>query len=157
MAEQNDEEVISLDAAAAHLLEECRMVLPGIQALFGFQLIAVFNSSFDTKLTPVEQRVHLAALALVAIAVALVMAPAALHRQGDARVVTTRFLRLSSRFLAWSMPPLASGIVLDVYLVSRAILGQRGWAAVVASVILGVFWLTWFVLPRRYGRQIRVA
>ena len=33
-----------------HLLEECRMVLPGIQALFGFQLIAVFNAAFWEKL-----------------------------------------------------------------------------------------------------------
>ncbi|TLG71825.1 hypothetical protein [Methylocystis sp. B8] len=27
-------------------IEEARMVLPGIQALFGFQLIAVFNNRF---------------------------------------------------------------------------------------------------------------
>ena len=34
---------LSLDAAASHLLEECRTVVPGMQALFGFQLIAVFS------------------------------------------------------------------------------------------------------------------
>jgi len=28
-------EQVKLDSAAGHLLEECRMVLPGIQALFG--------------------------------------------------------------------------------------------------------------------------
>jgi len=27
-------EAVKLDSAATHLLEECRMVLPGIQALF---------------------------------------------------------------------------------------------------------------------------
>jgi hypothetical protein len=27
------------------------MVLPGIQALFGFQLVAVFNSAFEQKLS----------------------------------------------------------------------------------------------------------
>jgi len=39
----------------SHLLEECRMVLPGIQALFGFQLIAVFNQPFGPigSFTPV--------------------------------------------------------------------------------------------------------
>ena len=31
-------------ASGADALDECRLVLPGIQALFGFQLIAVFNS-----------------------------------------------------------------------------------------------------------------
>jgi hypothetical protein len=39
-------EKLSLEDALTHLLEECRMVLPGVQALFGFQLIAVFNRSF---------------------------------------------------------------------------------------------------------------
>lgn len=59
-------EDISLDAAAGHLLEECRMVLPGIQALFGFQLIAVFNQGFAEKLPQATQMVHLAATILSA-------------------------------------------------------------------------------------------
>lgn len=48
MAEKDQDsgqEELPLSQAAQHLLEECRMVLPGIQALFGFQLIAVFNLS----------------------------------------------------------------------------------------------------------------
>lgn len=44
-------EKISLSEAVTHLLEECRMVLPGIQALFGFQLIVVFNPTFYEKLS----------------------------------------------------------------------------------------------------------
>ncbi|MDQ2943358.1 MAG: hypothetical protein M3R21_06785 [Candidatus Dormibacteraeota bacterium] len=42
-----------------HLLNEGRMVLPGIQALFGFQLIAVFNQTFSQRLSPAEQYLHL--------------------------------------------------------------------------------------------------
>ncbi len=48
-------EELSLDSAVRHILEECRMVLPGIQALFGFQLIAVFNEGFAQKLSVLEQ------------------------------------------------------------------------------------------------------
>ena len=33
----NDIEVESISDSVSHMLEECRMVLPGIQALFGFQ------------------------------------------------------------------------------------------------------------------------
>ena len=47
-------EQLSLDSAVRHILEECRMVLPGIQALFGFQLIAVFNEGFAQKLSTVQ-------------------------------------------------------------------------------------------------------
>ena len=60
---------------AKNALDEARMVLPGIQALFGFQLIAIFNDGFDTKLSSSEQDLHLAAISLVAVAVVLIMAP----------------------------------------------------------------------------------
>jgi hypothetical protein len=33
----------TLEEETRTIIEEARMVLPGIQALFGFQLIAVFN------------------------------------------------------------------------------------------------------------------
>ena len=39
--------------------QEARMVLPGIQTLFGFQLIAVFNQGFKMSLSEGEQFVHL--------------------------------------------------------------------------------------------------
>src|SRR5689334_5869924 len=45
---------LSLDEAASHLLEECRTIVPGVQAVFGFQLIAVFNQGFGEKLAPAE-------------------------------------------------------------------------------------------------------
>src|SRR5437870_6994967 len=99
-------EQISLDSAAAHLLEECRMVLPGIQGLFGFQLIAVFNEGFGEKLTEAEQYMHYAAIVLVCVAIALVMAPAALHRQTSLREVSERFVWRSSQLLLASMLPL---------------------------------------------------
>ena len=60
-------EQVSLSQAAEYLLEECRMVLPGIQALFGFQLIAVFNAGFHERLSQGLQRLHLLAIALVAL------------------------------------------------------------------------------------------
>ena len=55
-------ETLPLPEAVTHLLEECRMVLPGLQALLGFQFIAIFNAGFSEKLTPTEQRLHLFAL-----------------------------------------------------------------------------------------------
>ena len=84
------------------------MVLPGIQALFGFQLIAVFNSRFAEDLSQVQQQWHLLAIALAAVAVALVMTPAAYHRQVEPQEVTASFLRISTRFLLSSMVPLAA-------------------------------------------------
>src|SRR3954462_594518 len=103
-------EPIKLDAAAAHLLEECRMVLPGIQALFGFQLIAVFNDGFSRHLAPWQQELHLASTILVAVAIALVMAPASIHRHAERGMASDRFLRVGSRLLLAAMMPLGIGI-----------------------------------------------
>src|SRR5215213_3557926 len=85
-----DREELSLDDAASHLLEECRTVVPGMQALFGFQLIAVFNTTFREQLSSTERILHLTAIVLVTIAIALVMAPAALHRQTEPMAVSRR-------------------------------------------------------------------
>src|ERR1041385_2856475 len=90
---------LSLDAAASHLIEECRMVIPGIQALFGFQLIAVFNQGFAEKLAEPVQRVHLVALTRPSLARALVMTPAAIHRIAEPESVSERFLWMASNLL----------------------------------------------------------
>jgi hypothetical protein len=140
-------EPIKLDAAARHLLEECRMVLPGIQALFGFQLIAVFNEGFALKLSDPEQRTHLLAIALVGVAVALVMAPAAIHRQTQQREVSERFIWLSSRLVIASMYPLAVALCLDVYLIARVILGSYAASGAIAGALLLVLMALWVVVP----------
>src|SRR5437667_12549915 len=113
-----EKEAVPLSQAAEYLLEECRMVLPGIQALFGFQLVAVFTQRFGELLSGGEQQLHLLAIALVAVAIALIMSPAAYHRQSNPEEITAAFIRLSTRLLLLSMPPLAAGICLDFYLIA---------------------------------------
>ena len=146
-----DEEILPLSKAVLLLLEECRMVLPGIQALFGFQMIAVFNSRFADALSRTEQHLHLLAIGMTALAVALIMTPAAYHRQSHPQKVTLRFLRISTRLVLLSMPPLVLSLCTEFYLVSRLIL--HGTAAAVGSALLmGIFVILWFVLPRLQNR-----
>ena len=137
---------LSLDKAVEYLLEECRIVLPGIQVLFGFQLATVFTNRFAQDLSSGEQRLHLLAITLVAIAIALIMTPAAYHRQAEPQHASERFIRVSTRLLLASMPPLAVGICLDFYLVARLVLGT-GWVAWLAAGLFLVFVALWFALP----------
>jgi hypothetical protein len=123
------------------------MVLPGIQALFGFQLVVVFSPGFSEKLTRPEQLVHFVAITLIAVAVAIIMTPAALHRGTGSKLVTATFVRLSARLLAWSMAPLAFGICLDFYLIARVIIGTQ-LVALLAVGLFAIFIALWFVLPR---------
>ena len=144
---------LSLNDAATHVLEECRTVVPGMQALFGFQLIAVFSPTFKEQLSSAERMLHLTAIVLVTIAIVLVMAPAPLHRQTEPWAVSRRFITVSSRLLMASLAPLAVGICLDVYVVARVIIGSRGVAGIVAVSLLGVFVVFWLLLPRAVRRR----
>ena len=94
---------------------------PGIQALFGFQLTAVFNEGFSTKLSEGQQHIHFVSILLTVIAVALVMAPAALHRQIDPLSVSQRFIQQATTLLLLSMLPLAMSICLEIYLIGEII------------------------------------
>jgi hypothetical protein len=151
----SDRQDLTLNEAATHVLEECRTVVPGMQALFGFQLIAVFSTAFKEDLLPPERTLHLAAILLVTIAIALVMAPAALHRQSEPMSVSRQFITTSSRLLMASLIPLSAGICLDVYVIARVILGTKAGAAVVAVILLVVFVVFWRVIPQRARRRRR--
>ncbi|MFO0788067.1 MAG: DUF6328 family protein [Pirellulales bacterium] len=143
MSDQKQEE---LSEAISHLLEECRMVLPGIQALFGFQLVVVFNQRFD-KISSGDQVLHLIATVLVAISAALVMTPAAYHRVVHPRGVSERFLRICTWLLLASMVLLTGGICADVFIISDVILESRTLAAAVAGFVFVVLVTLWFLFP----------
>ena len=153
MPASSERDELSLNDAATHVLEECRTVVPGMQALFGFQLVAVFSASFKQDLTSAERVIHLVAILLVTVAIALVMAPAALHRQSEPMSVSRRFIETSSRLLMASMVPLAAGICLDVYIIARVLLGTVTGAATIAVIMLAVFVVFWRVLPQFARRR----
>ena len=148
---------LDLAQAAQTLLDECRMVLPGIQALFGFQLIAVFSERFSSELDKGDQVLHLVAIALVAIAVALVMTPAAYHRHRGARKVTDTFIELSTLLLLTSMVPLAAGLSIDFFLIARLVLGGEGVAAALGAAIFALMMFFWFAFPRIHGLHRLIA
>jgi hypothetical protein len=145
MSEANarDSEV---EKMAQEAIEEARMVLPGIQALFGFQLIAVFNDRFQ-QLADRQQALHLTAMVLIAVAIALIMTPAAYHRQVHPGSVDTFFVKLASRFITAAMVPLIGGLCLDVYLLGDIIVGNT-LGMVIAGLILMLFVVLWFLFPQ---------
>jgi len=148
----------SLKDALGHTLDEARMVLPGVQALFGFQLIAVFNDGFEQRLADEEKDLHLLAIVLVTIAIALMMTPAAYHRQVDRRRVTGEFLALASRLVSGAMLPLAAGLALDIQIVARLVTGDLVLASALGVVVFAMFVVLWFVFPqwraaRRHGPE----
>jgi hypothetical protein len=139
--------VETLEEQANHAIAEARMVLPGVQALLGFQLVAAFNQRF-TQLSHAEQAAHIGGFLLIALAGGLLMTPAAYHRQTGGEKITRHFVRLATRLITIAMWPLAIAIAIDAYLLSRVVF-EAPWIAGVlaAAVLIGLVGL-WFVLPR---------
>jgi hypothetical protein len=136
------------------ILEEARMVLPGIQALFGFQLIAVFNTRFD-ELAPSLQTIHLIALVAGAVSMSLVMTPAAYHRIAERGRLSSRFTELASWLIAAAMAPLALSIALDAFVVSVVIAGNLVVGALIGAFLATMFVAMWFIWPAIDARRLR--
>lgn len=145
------------EKTVGQILEETRIVLPGTQTLFGFQLSVVFTQRFHDQLSAPEQRWHLVAMALVAVAAGLLIAPAAYHRQAEPHSVSDRFARLATRLVRWSMPPLLLGICIDFYLVATLITANDTVSLLLAGTLFATVGLLWFVLPRARRLQDALA
>ncbi len=122
------------------------MLLPGVQTILGFQLMAVFNQRFE-QFSSAEQILHFAAFLLVALTMGLMLTPAAYHRHVERRIVSARFVKMSSRLLTWSMAPFMIGICLDTYLIGKIILKDMVPALVAGLGMFVVLTGLWFVLP----------
>jgi hypothetical protein len=135
------------------------VILPGAQALLGFQFSIVLTRAFET-LPATSRAVHAGALACLCLAVILLMTPAAYHRLGHGGEDTIDTLRVGGAVITAASVPLGLGIAADVYVVLARIADSPavglGAAAVAALVLLGL----WIVLPaaarrRRDGRRAR--
>jgi len=121
------------------------MVLPGIQAIFGFQLIAVFNNGFK-HLSMSYQQFHFVAVIMIAISVCLIMTPAAWHRHVEEVVMTKKFLRLSSRLIKYAMFFLSIGMCIDIFIIGEVIFNNV-LPAIAAIILFCIFMFGWFIFP----------
>jgi hypothetical protein len=122
------------------MLTEARVIIPGCQALLGFQLIAMLTRAFD-QLPESARILHAAGLCLVTIATILLMTPAALHRQSFGGNDSERFLHLGSAFVIAAPLPLALGIAADVHVVFLKVAESSAIAIMAASTMLSAMLL----------------
>jgi hypothetical protein len=149
---RTDAEVrISLSDRIALLLTESRVILPGCQALLGIQFVAVFSDGFQ-RLPASSRTVHLLCLVLLALAMVMLLAPAAYHRlaaNGDATEDAERF---GARMVLGSLVPLALGMVGDFYIAAAQVTASPAWGAGLGLALLLsmlVLWLGWPLARRR--------
>ena len=144
---QGRREAQSLEKIVSHLLEECRMVLPGIQAMLGFQFIAVFNTGFSQQLSPGEQDAHLVSVGLMALSIGALLTPAAYHRIAETHSISDTLINLASCLLSVGMFLLMVAMCIDLYLIARIISHGVLPAAIVAGSVAVILGALWFVFP----------
>jgi hypothetical protein len=139
---QNDERGTPLKVKIEQLLTEARVLIPGAQALLGFQLVATLTNVFQ-QLPEALKYLHAAGLCAVAVAAMLLMTPAALHRIAYGGEDDPSFFRIGSALVVAAAFPLAIGIAADIVVVFYKIsesLSLGAWAGAVALVILLGAW-----------------
>src|ERR1044072_805886 len=124
-------------------LTEARVVLPGAQALLGFQLVTMFMDGFD-KLPNSSKYIHMICLGLMTLTMVLLMTPAAYHRIAEQGEDTDRMHRVASALLLAALVGLPLGICGDVYVVCYKVTGSNANSIAIAGVVLAFFYGTWF-------------
>lgn len=137
------EQKTDLTTRVKQVLIECRVVLPGAQALLGFQLIIMWMTAFY-KIPHAWKVLHLASLTSVGVCTVLLIAPAAYHRiveQGDD---SEMLHHITARLLLWAMVFLALGICGDFWLASRMTGLNNPLSTGLTIGLLAFFYAAWF-------------
>ena len=149
---------MKLEDKIVQVLTEARVVLPGAQAMLGFQLAMTLMEGYE-KLPTSSKTVHVAAICAIAITIVFLMAPAAYHRFVEGGEDTEQFHRFASWMVIAALIALPPGFAGDLWVVVRKHTGSISAAHVAAAVTLAFFYGLWFVamLAIRQRAQQRTA
>jgi hypothetical protein len=126
-----------------HVLTEARVILPGNQALLGFQLAVTLQQGFR-ELPAALKLVHMVSLSLIAISTVLLLAPAPYHRIVEGGEETESFYRVASKLTLSSLPTMAAGIAGDFFVVVYKMSNRYGLSVLAAVFMFFLFCGMWF-------------
>jgi Family of unknown function (DUF6328) len=130
------------------LLNELRVILPGVQFLFAFLLTVPFSQRFS-KLDDLETGVFFVTLLCTAIATALLMAPSAHHRVLWREGVREQRLKMGNTLTIAGLVFLVPAMLGAVFVIADFIFGHTA-AFVLTMALILFFALLWFALPFWY-------
>ena len=133
------------------LLQELRIVLPGVQILFAFLLTVPFAQRF-AELTGLQRNVFFATLLCTAAATALLIAPSAHHRLLFRQGAREHRLRVGNLLTIFGLIFLVPAMVGVIFVITDLMFGLMGAVAVTVLMAL-VFGSLWFALPLWYRRN----
>ena len=133
------------------LLQELRIVIPGVQVLFAFLLTVPFSQGF-TKLDSLQRGVFFATLLCTAAATALLIAPSSHHRLLFRQGVREQRVQMGNVLAILGLAFLVPAMVGVLFVITDLIFGMVT-AIVVTALVALAFVLLWFVLPLFYPQN----
>ena len=133
------------------LLQETRVVMPGVQFLFAFLLAVAFQQGF-AQTTDFQRDIYLAAILCSTVAAMCFIAPATWHRILFEQEDKQHIIKVSNRFLIGGVAFLAAAMTLSLILICDFVFNSTT-ATVVAIVAVVLFAWFWFGAP--YLRRAR--
>jgi hypothetical protein len=127
------------------LLQELRVILPGVQVLFAFLLTVVFSQRF-TALEAYQKDIYFTALLSTAFATIFFIAPTSQHRLLWRQHARSQRLQLANALTIVGSLFLAVGVSCVVFLVADFIYGGAT-AAVATALVAAAFLVLWYALP----------
>ncbi len=135
------------------LLQELRVVLPGVQVLFAFLLTVPFSARFG-EINQLQQTVFFGTLVCTAVSAGLLIAPSAHHRLLWRQQAREHRLRVANRLAIAGMILLVPGMVGAMFVITDLLFGSMA-AAVGTAIITAFFLYVWFLVPLRYNNSNR--
>ena len=134
-----------LDRELGELLQELRVVLPGVQVLLAFLLTAPFQQRF-AQLPGSMRNAFFASIACATLATAFLIAPSAHHRLRWRAGEKERLVRVGNQMAIVGTVFLAAAIVLALYVVTD-VLFTTDLAVLTGIAALVLFGVLWYVVP----------
>jgi amino acid transporter len=132
------------DRELIELLNELRVVLPGIQVMFAFLLVVPFSQGF-AQVTDIQKAIYFISFLFTATATAFLIAPTTYHRLRWRDRDKEHMLKLSNRFAIVGTVFLALAMTCVVYFITSFL--YSGWATWTTAWAAGMFILLWYGIP----------
>jgi hypothetical protein len=146
-ARSDEDEGERLDRELIELLNELRVVMPGVQVLFGFLLTVPFQQRF-AEVSAFQRDVYFVTLLLTAASAAFLMAPSAFHRLTFRAHQKPYLVALGSRQVITGMVLLALAMN-GVLLLLTDVLFRSLTVAITVACAASLYGWLWFGLALR--------
>ncbi|HLX31907.1 MAG TPA: DUF6328 family protein [Gaiellaceae bacterium] len=143
------------DRELIELLNELRVVLPGVTVLFAFLLAVPFARGWP-KVTPFERDIFIVAVLATGVSIAFLTAPSSFHRLRFRRGYKDRLVKTGNVLAILGIGAFAVALEAVVLLVVSYVI-SRGAGIVAAAAIGGLVLVLWYGLPAWAAMEDRRA